>query len=76
MGKFLFGVGILDSGHSLGTKFYLEESIYVSDPVVLGEGDLLNHLPGDGLEARQGQQDLPEPAAMESSIGLYFSLGI
>jgi hypothetical protein len=33
----------------------------VGDPVVLGEGDLLNHLPGDGLEAEQGQQDLSKP---------------
>ena len=45
----------------IGWTEYLEESVYVSHPIVLGEGDLLNHLPGDGLEAGQGQQDLSKP---------------
>ena len=38
------------------------EQIVDSDPVVLGVRDLLDHLQGDGLEAGQRQQDLPEPA--------------
>jgi hypothetical protein len=38
------------------------------DAIVLGEGDLLDHLPGDGLEAGQRQQDLSKPEPSSSII--------
>jgi hypothetical protein len=33
----------------------------VGNPIVLGEGDLFDHLPGNGLKAGQGQEDLTKP---------------
>lgn len=41
----------------------LEQAVDVRHAEQLGELDLLDHLPGYGLESRQGEQDLAEAAA-------------
>ena len=56
------GDGVSDG---VATRPHLQQVVYVGDPVVLGDGDLLDHLPGDGLQAGQRQQDLPEPGGQE-----------
>ena len=38
----------------------MEQVVDVREAVVLGQADLLDHVPGDGLETAEGEQDLAE----------------
>lgn len=49
-------------------KHFLQQRVDVRHTEQLGELDLFDHLPRDGLQRGQQQQDLTEPATAENKL--------